>query len=208
MFKAELAALQDSEEQLVLINPNSRATAWASSRHSTATWRGRTLTIVPPPVYLPFKFTCRSEVAVRILNDANCDGGWVDKKLIESHLLYIQFRPVSVEVGSGKLRLVLSRLFSVEWKLLTQKSDSFWFLNQRSEWMPWALKNHSKIWFGLNPFDSFWFIQPNDLPDDSSDMCHSQILVWESKGINYSTDDSFIHGESNNWVNDSELKTA
>ena len=101
-----------------------------------------------------------------------------------------------------------TRLFSVEWKLLTQKSDSFWFLNQRSEWMPWALKNHSKIWFGLNPFDSFWFNQPNDLPDDSSDMWHSQVLVWESKGISYSTDASFIHGESNYWVNDSELKTA
>ena len=101
-----------------------------------------------------------------------------------------------------------TRLFSVEWKLLTQKSDSFWFLNQRSEWVQWALKNHSKIWFWLNPFDSFWFNQPNGLPEKSSDLCHSQVLFWESKGISYSTDDSFIHGESNYWVNDSELKTA
>ena len=104
--------------------------------------------------------------------------------------------------------IVVIRLFSVECKLLTQKSDFFWFLNQRHEWVQWALKNHSKIWFWLNPFDSFWFNQPNDLPDESSDLCHSQVLFWESKGISYSTDDSFIHGESNYWVNDSELKTA
>ena len=103
---------------------------------------------------------------------------------------------------------IVTRLFSVEWKLLTQKSDSFWFLNQRHEWVQWALKNHSKIWFWLNPFDSFWFNQPNGLPEKSSDLCHSQVLFWESKGISYSTDDSFIHGESNYWVNDSELKTA
>ena len=121
------------------------------------------------------------------------------------HLGVSHSLPATIPESSG---LVATRLFSVEWKLLTQTSDSFWFLNQRSEWVQWALKNHSKIWFWLNPFDSFWFNQPNGLPEKSSDLCHSQVLFWESKGISYSTDDSFIHGESNYWVNDSELKTA
>ena len=60
----------------------------------------------------------------------------------------------------------------------------------------------------IESFWFFWLNQPNDLPDYSSDMCHNQVLVWESKGITYSTDDSLIYGESNYWVNDSELKIA